>query len=236
MRGLRCFAKFCLVTYKIGDVHPSPLTNKLEIVCAIALWEMGIIWFALNIEKIWWAMWVSKNYHWCCILKIKPDQNLFDVFLLINMNCLGEFIPRDVQTNIYLRVSFSDVNHSFHFIANVNNFIYLNVACNFVVNKYVKNKKEGQYYSHTQKDRLLMKWDREWWKNCWTYGSKPEKIVWVHKMFSPIDKLWRDVRHQQNWATTPKRFPCQFHRIRMLCTRQIKWYPFVVIIGLKVSL
>jgi hypothetical protein len=64
--------------------------------------------------------------------------------MLINVNCLGESIPHDVQTNIYFKVSFSDVKHSFHFIENVNNLIYLNVACNFVIDKYEKNKKEGQ--------------------------------------------------------------------------------------------
>jgi len=101
-------------------------------------------------------MWVSRNCHWCCILKTKPDQNLFDVFVLINVNCLSESIIRDMQTNIYLRVSLNDVEHSFHFIKNVNNLIYLSVACNFVIDKYVKNKKVSQCYSHTHKDWLLM--------------------------------------------------------------------------------
>jgi hypothetical protein len=197
---------------------------------------MGIIWFALSREKIRWAIWVSKNYHWCCILKVELDQNLFDAFLLINVSYLGESIPRDVQTNIYLRVSFNEAEHSFHFIENVNNIIYFNVACNSVIDKYVKNKKKGQCYSHTHKDQLLMEWDGEWSEKCWTYRYKPAKIAWVHKMFSPIDKLWWDVHHQQNKITTPKRSPCQFHHIRMLCTHQIKWYPFIVTIGRNASL
>jgi hypothetical protein len=52
MKGLRCFAKFCLVTYRVGDVHSNPLSSKLEIAYAIAIWEMGIICFALSKEKI----------------------------------------------------------------------------------------------------------------------------------------------------------------------------------------
>jgi glycerol-3-phosphate responsive antiterminator len=46
---------------------------------------------------------------------------------MMNVNCFDEYVPCDVQTNIYLKVSLSDVKHSFHFIKNVGNFVYLNM-------------------------------------------------------------------------------------------------------------
>jgi hypothetical protein len=105
---------------------------------------MGNGYHLVRLEQIegHWTMWVNRKCHWCCTLKAEPNQNVFYVFLLINVNCLGQFISCDMQTNIYLRVPLSDAKHSFHFIKNVNNFIYLNVACTFVIDKYVKNKKE----------------------------------------------------------------------------------------------
>jgi len=46
---------------------------------------------------------------------------------MMNVNCFDEYVPCDVQTNIYLKVSLSDVKHSFHFINNVGNLVYLNM-------------------------------------------------------------------------------------------------------------
>jgi hypothetical protein len=131
-------------------------------------------------------MWVSRNCHWCCILKAKPNQNLFYVFLLINVNYLGESISCDMQTNIYLRVSLGDAKHSFHFIKNVNNFIYLNVTCNFVIDKYVKNKKKGQCYSHTHKDCMLMEWDGECEKTIERMVPSPQRLLESVKCFQQL--------------------------------------------------
>jgi len=95
-------------------------------------------------------MWVSKNCHWCCILKAELDQNLLNVSILINVNSLGESVPHDVQTNIYLRVSLSDVERSFHFIENVSSLVHLNTACNYVIDKYAKNQTRSMLLIYTQ--------------------------------------------------------------------------------------
>jgi hypothetical protein len=42
---------------------------------------------------------------------------------MMNVNCFGEYVPNDVQTNIYLKVSLSDVKHSFYLIKNVGNLV-----------------------------------------------------------------------------------------------------------------
>jgi len=46
---------------------------------------------------------------------------------MMNVNCFGEYDLCDVQTNIYFKVSLGDVKHSFHFIKNVGNLVYLNM-------------------------------------------------------------------------------------------------------------
>jgi hypothetical protein len=46
---------------------------------------------------------------------------------MMNVNCFGEYVPNDVQTNIYLKVSLNDVKHSFYLIKNVGNLVYLNM-------------------------------------------------------------------------------------------------------------
>jgi hypothetical protein len=55
-----------------------------------------------------------------------------------------------VQTNIYLRVSLSDVERSFHFIENVSSLVHLNTACNYVIDKYAKNQTRSMLLIYTQ--------------------------------------------------------------------------------------
>jgi hypothetical protein len=72
-------------------------------------------------------------------LKTKLDQNVLDVSMLVNPNCLSEYVHHDVQVDAYLNVCFSNAKNALHFTKNVNYFVYFDVTCNAIIHKYVKN-------------------------------------------------------------------------------------------------
>jgi hypothetical protein len=88
----------------ICNVHSSPLINKLKVANVITIWDMCIMQFNLNREKIWWTMWVNKNHHWCWILKAKFHKKIFLMYhwwwmwiVLVNMSlimCKPTYISR----------------------------------------------------------------------------------------------------------------------------------------------
>jgi hypothetical protein len=95
------------MTHRVGDIHSGPLASKLQVASAIVVWELGFVRFALGTSD---ELWGSLRLQ----LENKLDQNPLNVLLLVNLNCLGESIPCDVQTNIYLRVSLSDAKSTLH--------------------------------------------------------------------------------------------------------------------------
>jgi len=96
--------KICWMIHRVCNVHSSPLINKIKVVNVIIIWDMCITWFNLNRKKIRWTMWVSKNHHWCWILKFKFDKKIFLMYhwwwmwiVLVNMTfvmCKPTYISR----------------------------------------------------------------------------------------------------------------------------------------------
>jgi hypothetical protein len=71
----------------------------------------------------------------------KPNliKNPLDVSMLVDPNCLNEYVHHDVQVDAYLNICFSNAKITFHFTKNVSYFVYFDITCNAIIHKYVKN-------------------------------------------------------------------------------------------------
>ncbi len=123
--------------------------------------------------------------------------------MLVNPNCLSEYVHHDVQVDACLKICFNNVKSALHFTKNVSYFVYFDVTCNCIIHKYVKNHAKV-YVTYIYK-KMSCRW------NEIINGGKPIELLIPNPW-----KLLESIKHMldqslnwvvlinKNWIVVPK--------------------------------